>query len=175
MDTLQSSGAWKHLRVEKQPQCNDGEAAAVTSPDAMIEKYEGQVRIFACPGGEEACPKQTFASACADGYQGVGCAICAPGYAWAQGHRCIECPENDSGYRAAWGVTLGILGFGAYYQLIAQPLFTGAEAQLSTRLSRSHSDSGCCGRIIGRIRAWAGKVIAKVREKVTLYSTLLCP
>ena len=57
MDTLQSSGAWKHLRVEKQPQCNDGEAAAVTSPDTMIEKYEGQVRIFRCPGGEEACPK----------------------------------------------------------------------------------------------------------------------
>ena len=49
-------------------------------------------RVFACMGGEAACPGGPAGShPCGEGYSGLLCSICAPGYHVATGNKCSKC------------------------------------------------------------------------------------
>ena len=107
----------------------------MTSHPSLIKKYQGRANIYRCPGGEEACPETSGSTACNTGYQGIGCATCAEGYAWSHGHTCVACAEGESGPSAGLAVPIILIGGGVYYRLLARPLFTGFESAVSSRFS----------------------------------------
>ena len=171
---IQQSANAHCYKCEQKDSCD----AVVSSPLEVIAKAHGRARIWRCPGGAEACPSKTSSTACAVGYEGVGCAICSTGFAWAQGHECVECPESTGQYKTAWAVPLAVVGLGAYYRLIARPLFAGTEQQLSRHFSRMWSTrSAACSlyyfsiisRLFQRVQGWYDKVA----EEVGHYSNMM--
>ena len=98
LNLLHSTGAWKDVKV-KQLQGEGGVrpilcAAVATSTAGKIESHKGRANIWRCPGGRNACPNKTFSSSCAEGYEGLGCSLCSPGFAWAHGHQCTRTHAN---------------------------------------------------------------------------------